>query len=157
MLPPRLLGGCSSSLSVSCPSLVSMLIAMAHAHLWSSFRWCSESPLLVHQETMVSCLLGRSRLFPGLPPASSGALAPFRLCSCSQHQSSPWDLTSEAQASAPSPCPPQWVSRQASQSVECSPAVILCAGIPLLCPPHPCCCALLRGSEAPPRHPHLHQ
>ena len=23
----------------------------------------------------------------------------------------------------------------------------------MLCPPHPCCCALLRGSEASPRHP----
>ena len=31
-----------------------MLIAAAHARLWSSFRWCSESPLLVHPETMVS-------------------------------------------------------------------------------------------------------
>ena len=46
----------------------SVLIAKARAHLWSSFRRCSESPLLVHPETMVSCLLGRSRLFPGLPP-----------------------------------------------------------------------------------------
>ena len=62
-------GGCSSSLSISCPSLGSTLIAAARARLWSSFRWCSESPLLTHPETMVSCLLGRSRLFPGLPPS----------------------------------------------------------------------------------------
>ena len=64
------------SLSISCRSLVSLLIATARAHLWSSFRrysaFCGqtgkESPLLAHPETMVSCLLGRSRLFPGLPP-----------------------------------------------------------------------------------------
>ena len=68
VLAHRILGGNSSSLSISYLSLVSMLIAMAHAHLWSSFRQCSESPLLVHQETMVSCFLG-SRLFPRLPPS----------------------------------------------------------------------------------------
>ena len=50
----RLLGGCSSSLSISCPSLVSALIAVACAHLCRLFRWCSESPLLAHPETMVS-------------------------------------------------------------------------------------------------------
>ena len=84
------------------------LIAAACARLWSSFRWCSESPLLAHPETVVSCLLCSSRLFPGLPLASCGALAPFMLCSRSQPQSSPWGLTSEeARASAPTPCPPQ--------------------------------------------------
>ena len=67
-LQHRFLGGGSSSLSVSCPSLRSALIAAARAHLWSSFRRRSESPLLAHPETLVSCLLGRSRLFPGLPP-----------------------------------------------------------------------------------------
>ena len=72
----RILGGGSSSLSISCPSLVSSLIAVARAHLWSSFRWCSESPLLAHSKTMDSCLLGKSRLFSGLPPTSCGALAP---------------------------------------------------------------------------------
>ena len=85
-------------------------------------------------------------------PASRGALAPFRLCSRSQPQSSPWDLSSEARASAPSPRPPRRLSRQASQPGECWSAPILCAGISPLCP-HPCCCALLRGSEASPlRH-----
>ena len=64
----RLLGGCSSSLSISCPSLLSPLIASARAHFWSSFRQFSESPLLAHPETMVSCLLGSSRLFLRLPP-----------------------------------------------------------------------------------------
>ena len=68
----RLLGGCSSSLTVSCPSLGSALIAAARARLWSSFRWRSESPLLAHQETKreerVSYLFGSSRPFPGLPP-----------------------------------------------------------------------------------------
>ena len=48
--------------------LGSTLIATARTRLWSSFRRCSESPLLEHPETMVSRLLGRSRLFPGLPP-----------------------------------------------------------------------------------------
>ena len=81
-----------------------------------------------------------------------GALAPFRLCSYSQPQSSLWDPTSEAQASAPSPHPPRWVSRQASWAGECWSAPILCAGISPLCPLHPCCCALLHGSEASPLH-----
>ena len=94
-------------------------------------------------------------LFPDSLPASCGALAPFRLCSRSQPQSSPWDPTSEARASAPSPRPRSlvWVSRQVSQAGECLPAPILCAGISPLCPLHPCSCALLRGSEASPLRP----
>ena len=52
------------------------------------------------------------------------------------------------------PRPPRRVSRQASRAGECWSAPILCAGISPLCPPHPCCCALLCGSEASPlRHP----
>ena len=92
-------------------------------------------------------------------PASCGTLAPFRLCSRSQPQSSPCDPTSEAWVSAPSPHPSWRVSRQASQAGACWAALILCVGISLLCPLHPCCCALLRGSEAfhPHPTPHLHQ
>ena len=150
MLAHRLLGGCSSSLSISCPSLVSVLIATARAHLWSSFMQCSEYPLLAHPETMVSCFLGSSRRFLRLHLASCGAVARFRLCSRSQPQSSPRDLTSEARASAPSLHPPQWVSRQASQAGECWLASILCAGIAPLCTLHSCCCALLHGSKASP-------
>ena len=131
---------------------------MARTHLWSLFWWSSafcgrtgkESPLLVHPKTMVSCLFCRSRIFPDSLPARCGALAPFRLCSHSQPQSSPWGLTSEARASAPSSHLPRWVSRQASQAGECWSAVILFVGISLLCPLHPCCCALLRGSKASP-------
>ena len=41
-------------------------------------------------------------------------------------------------------------NRQASRAGECWSAPILCAGISLLCPLHPCACALLRGSEASP-------
>ena len=148
MLAHRLLGGCSSSLSISCASLVSALIAAAHSRLWSSFRRCCESPLLAQPETMVSCFLGSSRLFPGLPPGSLWFTSLFRLCSHSQPRSSPWDLTSEARASAPSPNPSRRVSRQASQAGDCCSALILCAGISPLCPLHPCCCALLRGPEA---------
>ena len=84
-------------------------------------------------------------IFPDSLPASCGALAPFRLCSRRQPQSSPWDLTSEARASAPSPCPPRRVSRQASRAGE-----LWSAGISPLCPLQPCCCALLCGSEASP-------
>ena len=156
MLAHRLLGGCNSSLSISCPSLGSTLIAAARALLWSSFRRCSESPLLAHPETMVSCLLGVPDFFLDSLLTSCGTLAPFRLCSRSQPQPSPWDPTSKARASAPSPCPSWEVSRQASQASECWSALILCAGISLLCPPHPGCCALLRGSKACPQ-PHLCQ
>ena len=89
-------------------------------------------------------------LFPRLLPASCGTLAPFRLCSRSQPQSSPWDLTSDARASAPSPRPPQRMSRQASRAGECYSAPILHSGISPLCPLHPCGCAVLHGSEASP-------
>ena len=72
VLAHSLLGGGSSSLSVSCPSLGSALIATARARLWSSFKRLSESPLLAYRETKrqekVSCLFGSCRLFPGLPP-----------------------------------------------------------------------------------------
>ena len=104
---------------------------------------------------MVSCLLGSSRLFPGLLPASCGTLAPFRLCSRSQPQSSPWDLIFEARASAPSPRAPQWVSGQASWAGECWSTPTLCEGISSLCPLHPCCCTLLRGSKASHHPPNL--
>ena len=154
MLAHRLLGGGSSSLSISCPSLGSTLIATACIRFWSLFRRSSESPLLAYRETMVSCFLGSSRRFLRLRLASCGALALFRLCSCSQPQSSPWDLTSEAQASAPSPNPSCCrVSRQASQAGECWSAPILCARVSPLCPLQPFCCALLCGSEAFPLPP----
>ena len=94
--------------------------------------------------------LAGPEFFPDYLPASCGTLAPFRLSSCSQCQSSPWGLTSEAWASAPIHHPPQWVSRQASQVGECWSALILCAGISPLCSLQPCCCALLCGSEAFP-------
>ena len=42
------------------------------------------------------------------------------------------------------------MSRQASWAGECWSALIICAGTSPLCPPHPCGCALLRGSEASP-------
>ena len=46
------------------------------------------------------------------------------------------------------------MSRQASRADECWLALILCVGVSPLCPPHPCGCVLLRGSEASPlRHP----
>ena len=91
--------------------------------------------------------------FPDSLLVSYGTLAPFRLSSCSQPWSSPWDLTSKAQASAPKPQPPQRMSRQASQAGECWSALICCAGISLLYPLHPCCCTLLRGSKDPSPSP----
>ena len=63
----RLLGGCRSRLSVSGLFLGSVLIATAHALLWTLFRQCSESLLLVHPETVVSRLLGTSRLLSQTP------------------------------------------------------------------------------------------
>ena len=61
--------------------------------------------------------------FPDSLPASCGTLAPFRLSSFSQPQSSPWGL------------------------ILCAGSSPLCAGaLPL----HHCCCALLCGSEAFP-------
>ena len=48
------------------------------------------------------------------------------------------------------PHPTRRGSRQASWAGESWSALILCAGISPLCPLHPCCCALLHGSEASP-------
>ena len=62
----------------------------------------------------------------------------------------PLPASTEAGASAPSPRPPRGLSRQASRAGECYSAPILHAGISPLCPPDPCGCALLRGSEASP-------
>ena len=129
------------------------MIAAARVHLWSSFRRCSESPILAHRETnrqeKVSCLFGSCRVFPRLPPGYLWCTNPFRLCSHCQPQSSLWDPT-EARASAPSPYPPQRMSRQDSRAGECCSAPIPHVGISTLCPPHPCGCTLLRGSAASP-------
>ena len=64
-------------------------------------------------------------------------------------------LRSEPKPSLSSqPRPLRQVSRQASRAGECWSALLLRAGVSPLCPPHPCGCALLRGSEASPlRHP----
>ena len=48
------------------------------------------------------------------------------------------------------PRPPRRLSRRASRAGECCSAPSLCVGTSPLCPPHPCGCALLRGSEASP-------
>ena len=52
------------------------------------------------------------------------------------------------------PRPPRRVSRQASRAGECCSAPSLRAGVSPLCAPHPCGCALLRGSEASPSATH---
>ena len=160
MLAHRLLGGSSSSVSISCPSLESKLIAVAHTRPWNSLGGALPSvgrqgrnPLSLSIPKQWSLASSADPdFFPDFLLASCGALTPFRLCSRSQPQSFPWDLTSEAQAqaSAPSPHPPQWVSRQASQPGECWLALIFCTGISPLCPLHPYCCALLHGSKASP-------
>ena len=146
----------AAAVSVSYQSLVSELIAVAHAHLlWAdreripSLRTPRNNGLLpLRQVQSFSWTPSRLAL-----PARSGTLAPFRLCSRSQPQSSPWDLISKARASAPSPHPPERVSRQASQAGEYWSSLILCAGISPLCPLHSCCCALLYGSKASPLPP----
>ena len=56
----------------------------------------------------------------------------------------------EARDSAPSPCPPQRVSREASRAGECWLAPLLYAGISPLCPSHPYGCTLLCVSEVYP-------
>ncbi|KAM9059187.1 IQ domain-containing protein K [Megaptera novaeangliae] len=78
--------------------------------------------LLLTESAAALCIQSFWRAYLAVPdffldslPASCGALAPFRLCSRSQPQSSPWDPT-EARASAPSPHPSHRGSRQASQA-----------------------------------------
>ena len=85
--------------------------------------------------------------FPDSLPASCGALTP----SGRVHAPTPvLSLRSDRSLSLSSQHrPPRRVSRQASRAGECYSAPSLCAGVSPLCPPHPCGCALLRGSEAP--------
>ena len=97
--------------------------------------------------------LAGSDYFPYSLQASCGALAPFRLCSRRQPQSSLWDLTSEARASVSSPHPPQRVSRQASQADVCwlAPSSVWESLRFALCTP----VAVLSSValKLPPRHP----
>ena len=95
---------------------------------------------------------------PDSLPASHGALGPFRLCSRSRPQPSPWALISKAGTSAPNLHPSQRVSRQTFQAGECWLALVLCVGISLLCSLYLCYCTLLHSSEASPLPtPSLHQ
>ena len=156
MLTHRLLGGGSSSLIVSCPSLGSALIAVARSHLWSSFRRCSESPLLADRETEArKCLLPLRQLQTFFQTPSRLAVVRQPLQAVFTPPTPVLSLRSDRSPSLSSqPRPPRRVSRQASRAGECWSAPILCAGISPLCPPHPCGCALLCGSEASPlRHP----
>ena len=148
MLALSLLGDSSSSVSAPYPSLVSMLIA----GLTPISGACLEGAL----NPLSSCTLKQWSVassaapdfFSDSLPASCGALAPFRLCSCSRPLFSPWDLTSKALASAPRPHPPWQVSRQAPQAGKHWSALTLYAGISPLCSLHHCCCAFLYGSKA---------
>ena len=127
MLAHRLLGGCSSSLSVPCQSLGSALIAAACTHLGaplsSALNPLSSRTRKQRGKKKSLASLAAPDLFPDSLPASRGALAPFRLRSRHQHQSSPCNQT-EARASAPSPRLPWRVSRQASRAGECWSAPI---------------------------------
>ena len=147
MLAHRLLGGGSSSLSVSCPSLGSALrvrlMPVSGAPLSHALHPLS-SRTRKQRGKKESLASSAAPAFHGLPPGQLWCTNPFRLCSRHQPQSSPCDLI-EDQASAPSPHPSRRVSRQASRAGECWSASILCAGISPLCPLHPCCCALLGG------------
>ena len=157
-------GGVESDLCLYANFLVAAAAVLAfHAHLWGP---CSQPQLVPFsggrlggalnplssrtpkQWSLAS--LAAPDFFPDSLLASCGAIAPFRLCSHSQPQSSPWDLTSKARASAPSPHPPWCVSRQASQVGESWSALILCEGISPFCPLHPFCYAPLCGSKASP-------
>ena len=85
MLAHRILGGCSSSISISCPSLGSELIAAARACLWSSFQWCSafcgqtgkESPLLTYPKTMGHLSLRKVQTFSWSPSQLAVAHSPL--------------------------------------------------------------------------------
>ena len=55
--------------------------------------------------------------------------------------------STEARASAPSPCPPWRVSRQASRAGEHCSALSLCAGISPFFPLRPCCCGICADSR----------
>ncbi|XP_049556634.1 uncharacterized protein LOC125961775 [Orcinus orca] len=102
------------------------------------------------------CLLPLRQVqtFSWTPSQLAVVINPFRLCSRCQPQSSPGAPTNRSPSLSSQPRPPWRVSRQASRAGECWSPPILCARISSLCAVHPCCCALLRGSEASPlRHP----
>ena len=86
---------------------------------------------------------------PDSLPASCGALAPSGCVHAANRSPLPGIRPPKPEPQLPAPSPRR-ESRQASRAGECWLAPILCAGISPLCPPHPCGCALLRGSEAYP-------
>ena len=137
--------------------MIAVACAVSGAHLGAallSLGTQSRKALSVHtpKQWPLSSPVGPD-FFPDSLMASCGTLAPFRLSPCSQPQSSPWDLISEARASAPSPHQPWRVSRQVSQAGECWLAPILCVGISPHYLLHPCCCSVLCGSEVLPHTP----
>ena len=105
---------------------------------------------------IVFWLSGSSRLFPGFPLVSCCLLALFMLFLYSQPQSSPWDLTSNARASAPL-CPVGGWGDKLIRLVSPGRQWSSVLGISLPCLLHPCCCFLLCGSEASPPIPRLHK
>ena len=161
MLAHSLLGGGSSSLSVSYPSLGSALLATARA--------VSGAPL----SGALNPLSSRTRKQRGKKKSCASSATPdffpdslLALCGSLAtgcvHVSNPSPLPGirppKPEPQRPAPDPFRQVSRQASQVGECCSALILCAGISPLCSLHPCCCALLHGSKAsPPPSPRLCQ
>ena len=74
-------GGVESDLGSHTGFLVAAAAALAsHAHLWSLFRRCSESPLLARRETKREekslASSAAADFFPDSLPASCGALTP---------------------------------------------------------------------------------
>ena len=154
MLAHRLLGGGSSSLSVSCPSLGSVLIAttraVSGAPLSGALNPLSSRTRKQRGKKKSLASSAAPDLFPDSLLASCGALTPSGCVHAANPSPLPVIDRSPSLSSQPPPAP---ASRQASGAGECWSAPILCAGISPLCPPHPCGCALLLGSEASPLRP----
>ena len=102
---------------------------MSGAHLGSALNPLSSRTPKQRGKKKSLASLAAPDLFLDTLPASCGTLAPFRLCSHSQPQSSPWDLTSKARASAPSSHLSRHLSRQATRAGESLQAPILPAGL----------------------------
>ena len=99
---------CSSSLSVSRPSLVSTLIAAARARLWSSIRWCSESPLLGTLKQWSLASSAAPDLFSDSLPASCGALAPSGCVHAANPSPLPGIRPPKPEPQLPAPAHPGW-------------------------------------------------
>ena len=152
--------GSSSSISGSCLSLGSELIAMVHAVSGAclggalpSVGTQSRNPLYssTPKQWFLAFLEGLE-IFPDSLPASCGALAPSGCLHAANPSPLPGVWPPKPKPQLPAPTHPNGWAEKCLRLVSAD-WHWSCVGISPLCPLQTCCCTLLRGSEASPHPP----